>query len=666
MPRPSRIAVVHVALLLFAIALVARSAQVQLWQGQRWAARAQHQHYADVELPAPRGDIYDGTGVPLAQNRTLLHLSVAPREVRDRRALVRQLARLRVDREWIERASDTSRAWVEFPGGFMPSDAAPLAAMRGVYSRPYIERAYTSREATRRILGRVDPDGKPLDGLELTLDTLLRGKSGEGVLVRDPRGRGPEAPTDTARRPIQGDAVRLTINQELQEISEQALDSAVATTGADGGDIVILDPHTGEILAMASERADPRSSGSPAVSEPFEPGSTIKPIMAATLLSLRRARPDEVMNVENGSYTLNGRTITDEHKAARLSLNDVIKQSSNIGIVKFSQRLHPSEQYEALRDFGFGTPTGLPYPAEASGRLPTPRRWSAMSPASLAMGYEIGVTPLQLAAAYAAFANGGELLEPALVKSVRAADGTLRYQHVPRVVRRVMSDSVATAVRAMLLDVVEGGTAKDAAAGTYQLAGKTGTSRRTVRGRGYVPGEHYASFVGLFPADRPQLVILVKLDSPRGANYYGGRTAAPVSRLVLRAAVAARNTALDRRALAASESLGRDSSGSGTSTAVRAAPPSEVTAVGGEAASDSELSVSTITLPARAAPRPVARSCQVPDVRGLSLRDAVHLLHQAGLRVELAGFGRAIATLPEAGSIVPTGTLVRLTGSDGP
>ena len=664
MRRPTRAQVVHGALLAFAGALLARSAQVQLWQGDRWAARAQRQHFADAPVPAARGEILDVRGVPLAQSRSLVRLSVAPREISDRLIAARQLARLHLDREAIDRTLDLRRAWVVLPGTYVPSDVGALASLRGVYSEPVIQRVYTEREATRRIIGRVDGDGHPLDGLELTLDPLLRGESGRAMLLRDARGAHPVSPDDTARVPTAGDGVVLTINQELQEIVEQALDSAITGMGAEGGDIVVLDPHDGEIRAMASKRADPRSSGSPAVSEPFEPGSTLKPVIAARLLSLGRARPGEMMNTENGHYIVDGRTISDEHPSPQLSLADVIKFSSNIGIAKFALRLSPREEFETLRDVGFGTPTGIPYPGEAAGMLRVPKDWSKMSPASLAMGYEVGVTPLQLAVAYATFANGGELMEPALVKAVRRPDGTTRYEHVRRVVRRVMPDSVAATMRAMLVEVVEGGTAKGAGLTKYSYAGKSGTSRRVVRGRGYAGGGHFASFVGLFPADHPQYVIVVKLDNPRGADYFGGHTAAPISRAVIRSAIAASDAAIDRRALAASESFARGAA----ETVTVAAPsrsPTAVTADAGETAADSDAAPVTFALPhRRTTPAPGAPRAG-PDVRGLPLREAVRRLHHAGLRVQLSGFGAPAATLPEAGALVAQGTVVRLTSGGG-
>jgi cell division protein FtsI (penicillin-binding protein 3) len=274
------------------------------------------------------------------------------------------------------------------------------------------------------------------------------------------------------------------------------------------------------------------------------------------------------------------------------------------------------------------------------------------------MGYEIAVTPLQLAAAYAAVANGGELLQPAIVREIRTADGEVRFQHTRRVVRRVLSPEVAAMVRAMMVGVVEGGTAKDAALTTYTVAGKSGTARRTAGGRGYAPGAYTASFISLFPADAPQYVVLVKLDGPK-ATIFGGAAAAPVSRIVLQAAIASRDAALDRRALATSAALAR---------APQPTPVSPAPLAGALAAADSVPEDSApaapivLSLPVREAAQTdsAAPTRAVPDVRGLPLRRAVRALHRAGFRVEVSGYGEPAGTAPAAGAMARPGTLVKV------
>ena len=652
--RPDRLAIVHGALLLFATALVGKAAHVQLWQGNAWAARADRQQFTEAETPAPRGAILDTRGIPLAESRELVQLSIAPKEATDLRAVQRALIRLGADATWVRRNVTARRPWVVVPGRFFAADASAIVALRGVHVESVLERTYTRNDGARRLVGQANGAGVGVDGIEYALDSLLRGTPGRRRMLRDARGRRFESPNAPATPPVPGHTVVLTLNHELQDIADRALTDAVTRMHATGGDIVVLDPHDGAVLAMASRRPGAGITGSPALTEPFEPGSTLKPFLAARLLELGRARADETIETFNGTYELNGRTITDVHRASQLTLRDVIAWSSNVGIVRFAERLTPGETYQTLRDVGFGTPTGLPYPSEAAGTLREPRLWSAQSAASLAMGYEIAVTPVQLAAAYASIANGGELVEPALVREIRAPDGEVVYRHRRRVVRRVMPAAIAAELRAMLTTTVREGTAVQADVAGYEMGGKTGTARRVSAG-GYTR-RYTASFVGLFPAEDPQYVILVKLDDPTG-DYYGGKTAAPVSRVVIEAALAARDAALDRSALASRprpRPVPDDARRASVAAETTVAALTEAPVVG----TGSVPHVYALTAPpARRAPRPTPRA--VPDVRGLTLRGAVHALHVAGFRVQLVS-GSGGETLPAAGALAAPGTVVRL------
>jgi cell division protein FtsI (penicillin-binding protein 3) len=666
--RTSRVGLVHASFALFAVVLVGRAAQVQLFQTDKWRTKARSQQVAASPLPAPRGMILDEKGAMVVESRQLVRLNVAPGEVagdltkhadtgkRRLTALANALLRARVSQEWVARSTDTSRAWVTLPGRFLLSDVSSIVTMRGVHSEPVLERVPPANDGLRRLVGRADDAGNPVDGLEKALDNVLRGESGQTALLRDAKGTRFDSPALGATDAKPGRTVVLTINQTLQDIAEKALSDAVHKTGATGGDIVMLDPQSGEVRAMASRRADPLSTSATALTEPYEPGSTLKPFVAARLLELHRARVDEVMNTYNGKWELNGRKIEDDHPAPSFSLADVIRYSSNIGIVQFAMRFTPREQYELLRDVGFGTPSGLPYPAEESGRLPTPQRWDKQTPASLAMGYALNVTPLQLANAYGAIANGGELLQPAIVKEIRATDGAVLYRHERTVVRRVMSDETARTVRGLLRGVVEGGTGDSASLATFDVAGKTGTAKRTEHGK-YVAGKYTASFVGLFPADAPQIVILVKLDNP-SSSIYGGKAAAPVSKTVLQAAIAARDASLDRKNLA-----------SVPKRVEATAPLAEATASADSIVRVTESGsvpyVYRLDTPKKPAAAAVAAR-SVPDVHGMPVRRAVYALHRAGFRVSLATLdasGSASATAPAAGALAPSGSIVRLVRS---
>jgi cell division protein FtsI (penicillin-binding protein 3) len=641
--RTDRVGLVHLSLLAFALALVGRAAQVQLFQRRQWATLAAQEHFVPASNTPPRGPILDVTESVVAESRDLVHFSVAPMQVRDPAALARALTRAGVSAPWVARATDRHVPWVVIPGRYPAADAGASLAMSGVHVETSVDREPLGSDGMRRLVGRVGNHGVGGDGLELALDSVLRGETGGETYTQDAQGVQFESPTALSRASRVGNTVVLTVNHTLQEICDGALADAVTRLGASGGDIVVVDPRDGSVLALASNRRDPRSIEATALTEPFEPGSTVKPFIAAALLSLGRATPGDIVDTHNGLWVVNGRRIEDEHKFASMSLRDVIKYSSNIGITQFVGRLTSGEEYEALRDAGFGMPTGLPYP-EAAGTLRPPSEWSADSRASLAFGYELSVTPIQLAMAYASIANGGELLEPALIHEVRRPDGTIMYRQRRRVARRLMSPAVADTVRAMLSGVVEGGTGTEATLSTFEVAGKTGTAYRASHGR-YVSGAYTASFVGLFPARAPKYVIVVKLDNPQGAHF-GGKVAAPVSKVVLQAAIAAEGAALDGTVLAART----------RATAVPETAAADVAPVVPESAVTVAVPLAPVRADSAGAPR------QIPDVSGLPLRAAVYTLHRAGFRVAL-GDGQAGHTIPAAGTVAAPGTLVRLAGT---
>ena len=670
MKLPDRLGVVHASLILFAIALIGKAGYEQLYRGSYWKNVGRRQQYSSAELAAQRGEILDADGGTLAESQEVIQIQVAPRDILPNRriAFERAMQRAHVDPRWITRALDPKRRWVEIPQHFLPVDIAPVLAFRGVHSQPAMDRVYATSPGVRRIVGRVDPTGKPQDGVELILNDVLRGDTASVRVAHDENGKPLDVPTG-ANGNTAGNTVVLTLNRNLQDICDRALANAVDSLHATGGDIVVMNPNTGDLLAASSLRSDPRAIANTAVSEPYEPGSTVKPFVAARLLGLGRARPDEVINTYGGHLTLDGRKIDDaEEHPAMMTLSEVIQHSSNVGIVLFGSRLTPREKYELLRDAGFGTPTTILLPGESPGTLREPVRWSKTSAASVVMGYEIAVTPLQIVTAYSAIANGGELLEPHIVKEVRSPTGEVLYSARRRVVRQIMTSAIAATIRQMLRDVVTGGTSTKADLQTLDVAGKSGTARENIKGH-YENGAYTASFVGLFPNDHPQFVVLVKLDRPQN-GYYGGVVAGGVTNIVLRAALAARDAALDLGELASSVHAPRPD----TSLAARQAAKAR-------AAAESARAAATLVKPAPPAPAdtdprtsssyvvdlpfvrrvaPVAATVRpIPDVKGMAVRDAVRTLHAAGFRVQIVP-GPTIGTTPVAGTPWLPGRVVKL------
>ncbi len=647
MAKPAaRIAAIQFGFALGILAVLTRAAQLQIVDTERWAREAARQRTEKVVLPARRGALYDRNGIPLAITQEFYHIGIAPNELDDvRTAFVALVRNLGVSAPALNREFQARKRWIYLHGPFTASQVQPLRQLHGIHLTGEFQRFYPSRDLARPIIGALAPDQSVGgSGLEASMDSLLTGRPGEAVLLKDRAGRRYDSPGRKTRDPVPGNDVTLTIDAELQEIAERGLDDAIAQMQAEGGDVVFLDPNTGELLALASRQAT--SGGAPSAStftDPFEPGSTAKLFTAAALLLRDRVKPTEEVSGENGVWfmpvTTGGKTrrIADAHvERGMLTLARAIQVSSNIAMAKFASRLRPEEQFETLRDFGFGTPTSAEFPGESRGILALPHRWQPMyTRASLAMGYEFGVTPVQLAAAYAAIANDGVLLAPTLVREVRDPAGNLIYRHRPEPVRRVVPVAIADQLREFLREAAgAGGTGELAQLANYSVLGKTGTSVRFVNGR-YVRGQYTASFAAIFPADHPQLVVIVKIDNPRG-NYYGGLTAAPVTRTMLQQALASRRIAIDRGLLAA-----RDSTvpAAKKTLAPAGAPPV------------------VITLPYRRTetdptPRPV------PDVAGRSVREAALALHRRGFRVTLRGLGRVVRTIPAGGESARGGSAV--------
>lgn len=636
MAKPAvRLRVVEVAVLGGLLALAGRAAEVQLLEGRRWAAEAQAQRTERIVLAARRGALLDRHGTPIGLTLETYHVGVAPNELRDARGDGAVIARqLRLPARDVAQA--LRKRYVYFAGPFSTIDVEPLRAVRGVHLEAVLNRFYPASDFARAVVGRVGEDGHGASGLEKTVDSVLAGTPGAAVVLKDRAGREYESPARLIAAPAAGADVVLTLDAELQEIAQRALDGALERMRADGGDVVLLDPATGEILAIASKRRDGAVRPS-MFTDTFEPGSIAKIFAAASLLSLGRVRPTERVSGEGGKYRLPDRTVVDEHPLPALTLADAIRVSSNIAMVKFATRLEPGEQFTMLRDFGFGAPTGIEFPSEATGRLRVPSEWTRPSAASLAMGYELAVTPLQIAVAYAALAHDGVLLQPTLIREVRSPAGDVLYRHRPEPVRRVVSPEIAAALRELLRGVVERGTGTEAALANFPVAAKTGTARRVVGGR-YAPGQYTASFAALFPADHPQLVLVVKIDNPKQGSYFAAQTAAPVTRSVLEQALAARDVALDRARL------------SGVAPRVEAAVLED----------DGGVVPYVVAWPYHpdSAQAPPLRA--VPDVAGRTLREAVLALHRRGFRVALRGWGVADHTAPPVGDRAPAGALVTL------
>ena len=639
MAKPAvRLQALQVAILAGLGAVVLRAAQVQLLQGNRYAEEARSRRTERITLDARRGGLYDRNGTAIALTQETYHVGVAANELRDPPRDAAAIARaLRLPLDQVR--AGMRKRYAYFGGPFGAVDVQKIRSLRGVHLEPVLRRFYPSPDFARAVVGGIGVDGRGAAGLERTYDSLLAGRPGAAVVLKDRSGREYESPSRLIAAPVAGADLILTIDGELQEIAQQVLVEALRQLNAEGGDVVILDPKTGELLAVASKRRDGSAPPS-AFTETYEPGSLAKIFAAASLLARDRVRPTDRVSGEGGRFKLPGRPVLqDEHPLPSLTLAQAIAVSSNIAMAKFVTRLNRDEQYSGLRNFGLGAPTGVEFPSESPGRLRRPDDWSKTSAVSLAIGYEVSATPLQIAAAYGAIANDGVLLVPTLVREVRDPEGEVLYRHRPEPVRRVVSPALARQLRGLLRGVVDQGTATGVTIAHFGVAAKTGTARRTVEGR-YAPGQYVASLATLFPADDPQIVVVVKIDDPdpKKKGYFAAQTAAPVTRSLLEQALASRTVTLNQARVATT-------------------PIAESVA---DAADDGTV---PYVVPWPFHPDTTGRRTGrqiVPDVTGQSLRTAVRALHRRGFRVTLRGWGVAEHTWPAAGSAAAVGSVVTL------
>ena len=631
---------------LLAIAIIcARAGQVQIVQAADWRKIAEEQHQMDASLAAPRGAILDRDGTQLAVSRERFKVSLAPGQLTEPARVRKILGEdLGLSARQVASLTRDGREWSVVPGRISPLEVEPLRGLRGVYLERQLERFYPHGNLARGVLGGLR-DGDGVGGIERLFEEALSGVPGLEVLARDNSGQPIPGERLTLQTPEAGGDVVLTLDMSLQEIAQEALLEAIDSTGAAGGDVLMTDPKTGEILALVSMRGGSTAALS-AINTPFEPGSTLKPFTVAGLLTEGIASLSDTVDVGDGRWSIDGRSLSDVHAEGRMSIGDALRVSSNVGIAMAAQGLSPEMHYRALRDFGFGTYTGVQLPGEVTGTLRRPSRWTAQSNESLAIGYEMSVTPVQMAMAYGALANGGLLMEPRLVRETRDADGTVIQRSSPRVVRRVVTPEVASDISMALEGVVEAGTGTSAQLATFRVAGKSGTSRLAAAG-GYEEGAYNSSFVGFFPAENPQLVVFVKLERPDGA-YYGGAVAAPVTRRTMEAALATRRTPLDRGALVRAETpIAASSSVASFALLNRSVTSSAV-------AWDRDWDAASVAI------RESGERVTLPDVSGLPSRVAARRLHALGLRVRPGGTGYLLGTVPGAGTRVLPGDTISL------
>ncbi len=545
-----RLLVLKLAFALGFIVVAGRLAYIQIIQAPHYQALARKQHEREMAIPALRGKIFDRHGSVLVSNTDFVSVGADPTILDDQAGVLARACAETFGRPasyYRDKLRTTTTRFVWLERSVRPEKAAPLVRLKikGLRVFPSPKRLYHFGPVAGPLLGLTDVDNNGISGLELQYNEELKGIPGMVVMQRDAQRNMWPSADDPGIEPVNGDDLVLTIDLAYQAILEDELGKAVASNKAEGGLGILVDPRTGEILAMASTPGiNPNDLGSVqldrartrVITDMFEPGSLFKIVPASAAYEYQLISPSRSFNAEGGRYAVyeKGRRlqlIKDDHEHDVLTFQEGIEQSSNIVMAKAAEIIGPERLYRQARDYGFGIPTGLALPGEIRGTLKKPQQWSGTSLRVMAYGYEVAATPLQIVMAYAAVANGGELMAPSLVRELHGPDGSLLERAQPERIRRVVSAKTATMLAEAFRGVVERGTAQDARSRGITIAGKTGTAKRYVNGR-YQDGDYVASFAAWFPADDPQIVALIMIENPRDRSYYGGHVSAPVVRAV--------------------------------------------------------------------------------------------------------------------------------------
>ena len=527
---------------LFCLGLTAVVGRVYYLQAIAQQDLIERQTVVDKEITFKprRGSILDRNGVELAITVKAPSIQAHPRLIKDRALAADKLAPiLQLPREEVFKKLDPKRRFIWLERQVHPEKAAAITALklRGVSLTSEHKRFYPQQDLAGQILGFVGIDGNGLEGLERALEKTLAGDKTRITGKRDARGRMMLTQESPRFEAFEGHTVELTIDERIQRVAQDALRDQVAKHKAKGGWAVAMDIKTGEILAFANTPSfDPNKFGEHTsmdwrlrpVTDTFEPGSVIKPLVLAAALQERTISLDSTFDCEKGRIKIGRHTIRDSHPHESLTAAEVVQVSSNICAYKIAQTIGKDALYAYLKDFGYGSRTGLGVRGEQPGLVWPPSRWAEVSFANIAFGQGLTATPLQITNSIAAIANDGRLMQPRLVRRVIDHDGNIVSEPSPKLVRQIVSPKVArqTAL-AMSLVTMEGGTAENAAMEHFTVAGKTGTAQKVnPRTRRYDPDMWIASFVGFLPAERPRIAIAVMIDEPQPIHY-GGVVAAP-------------------------------------------------------------------------------------------------------------------------------------------
>ena len=660
---------VAIGLLIWMFAIGARLVQLQIHQHDQLASRARNQQLSSIDTAATRGQVLDRQGRELARSLDTESFYADPSEIRNVDAMAGRISAISgQDRADLARRLNDAQAankkfvWVVRRVEMERANKLDALELEGIYSRREPKRYYPNDSLAAHVLGFVGTDEIGLGGVEQYYNEKIRGEAGKVYLEID-RERRPFESYEVQPHP--GQTVVLTIDQVIQYRTEKALNDAVQRSHAKSGTAIVMDPHSGEILALANAPAfnpnNPSKTSAEirtnlAVQNIYEPGSTFKIVAFSAAIEKGLVKPDDKIDCQNGQITIAGRVVHDHRPFGVLSVADALAQSSDVAAIKLGMLAGNDSMYDYMKRLGFGSRTGIDLSGESPGIVRPVNRWQASSIGSIAMGQEVGVTPLQMASAYSALANGGTWFKPHVVRELRTPDGSVVYQAKSES-RRALTPETTVALRGMLEGVTLHGTAKKAQLDGYTAAGKTGTAQKIdPRTRAYSSTKFIGSFVGFAPASNPAVVIIVVIDEPMG-SYHGGDVAAPVFREIAEQILPDLNVTPDTDTKSMPAQIAQSSKPS-----LQQRKEDQASLEEREATLPKVVSAQSFNGKGNEVVFAVAtrRGAVMPDLRGQSVRDVARMCAQLGLRLEARGEGFATKQNPAPGNDLDSGQTVRV------
>lgn len=637
-----RVILVSTFLFFSFVLIMGRMFQLQVLKKEELYRLAARQQSSQIPLVPKRGTIYDRHGNELAVSVEVDSVYADSKKIVEVEKAVQKLSSVfSNDPKELRRKlkSGKSFEWIERKISPNQTEAVQALHLSGIHFLKENKRFYPHSHLAAHVIGFVGLDSKGLEGIELQYDVLLNGKQNTLTMERDAKGRVIMMSGDSHEQEEHYRNIILTIDKQIQHIAESELNHAVQKWGAQGGMVIVMDPMSGKILALASHPSfnpnqfiqyRPKSWRNRAVSDVFEPGSMFKAFLAAAVLEEKVVQPLDSFYCENGFYTVYDRTIRDTSKHGWLTFQQVIKVSSNIGAAKAAEKIGKERFYRYLCDFGFGEKTKISLPGEAKGIVQHPRYWAPITLNTIAFGQGIAVTGIQMAAAFSAIANGGLLMKPQVVERITDEKGKVIQSFQPEAVRRVISEETSRKTVALLKATTEkGGTGEQAVPQGYEVAGKTGTAQKVDSFLGgYSEDKFTSGFIGFGPIEGPKIVVLVVIDEPKGSTY-GGIVAAPVFKAIIEKAlpylnILPKGTMIVKNELDLSE---------------KREEPRRVPVMG-------EVRVG------KGSERMV-----MPDLTGLSMRSALSRIEGKGLIIRVSGNGRLVEQVPKAGAVIDKGEI---------